>query len=98
MANGDTDQNPGEEDRQRYDLYSEEDEQEIFDRMEELALAGELDDDSYRALLADYGLTEDDFTPPANVGGEYDDGYDLGRTEPPPADPGSFDDSDDFLN
>ena len=98
MANGDTDQNPGEEDRQRYDLYSEEDEQEIFDRMEELALAGELDDDSYRALLADYNLTPDDFTPPENVGGLYDDGYDLGQTEPPPADPGSFDDSDPLFN
>jgi hypothetical protein len=83
-----------EEDR----LYTDEVEQEIFDRMEELALAGELDDDSYRALLSDYGLTEDDFTPPTNVGGLYDDGYDLGRTDPPPDDSGSFDDSDDFLN
>jgi hypothetical protein len=84
MANGDTDQNPGEEDLERYDLYSKEEEQEIFAKMEELALAGQLDDDSYRALLADYGLTEDDFTPPENVGGMVDDGYDLGRTDPPP--------------
>ena len=107
MANGDTDQEPGEEDRQRYDLYSEEEEQEIFDKMEELALAGELDDDSYRVLLDDYGLTPEDFTPPVNVGGttdfnkdgyKYDDGYDLGRTEPPPNNSSDFDNSDDFLN
>lgn len=98
MANGDTDQNPGEEDASRYDLYSEEEEQEIFDKIEELALAGELDDDSYRVLLDDYGLTPEDFTPPVNVGGLYDDGYDLGRTDPPPDDSGSFDNSDDFLN
>ena len=74
-------------------LYTEEDEQEILARMEELAIAGLLDDDSYRRILADYNLTEDDFVLPTNVGGLEDDGYDLGRV-PPPEDLSSSDSTD----
>lgn len=74
-------------------LYTEEEEQEILARMEELAIAGLLDDDSYRRILADYNLTEDDFVLPTNVGGLEDDGYDLGRV-PPPEDLSSSDSTD----
>ena len=106
MANGEPDQDPNEEDRQKYDLYSEEEEQEILAKMDELALAGQLDDDSYREILSGYGLTEDDFTPPVNVGGmgdyndregyQYDDGYDLGRVPPETGDASASSDSTDY--
>ena len=75
MANGDTDQNPGEEDQSKYDLYSEEEEQEILDKMDELALAGQLDSDSIREILNDYGLTEDDFPIPKEYIQKGDDAY-----------------------
>jgi hypothetical protein len=88
MSNGDTDQDLGEEDRQKYDLYSEEEEQEIFAKFDELALAGQLDSDSIRRVLGEYGLSEDDFPIPEQYIQKGDDAYvppetgDSGNSDP----------------
>ena len=74
MSNGVTDQDPGEEDRQK-GLYTEEEEQEIFAKFDELALAGQLDSDSIRRVIGDYGLTEDDFPIPEEYIQKGDDAY-----------------------
>ena len=87
MSNGVTDQDPGEEDRQK-GLYTEEEEQEIFAKFDELALAGQLGSDSIRRVIGDYGLTEDDFPIPEEYIQKGDDAYvppetgDSGNSDP----------------
>jgi len=89
MFNGVTDQDPGEEDRQK-GLYTEEEEQEILAKMDELALAGQLDSDRIRELLNDYGLTEDDFPIPEQYIQKGDDAY----VPPKPTDSSDSDPTD----
>jgi hypothetical protein len=58
------------------ELYlSSEEYQEILDKFDELALAGQLDSDSIRSVLADYNLTEDDFPIPEEYIQKGDDAY-----------------------